>query len=77
MENDISIWDYQIVAEDSEGLNATVRLDVHVQQHPQTRSVNHKFNIYLDLKNQDSFNSNVDWELMVREDIKKLFEIDN
>ncbi|KAK2582896.1 hypothetical protein KPH14_008970 [Odynerus spinipes] len=74
LENDISIWDYELVATDSGGLNVTDRLDVHVQQHKLSRTVNHEFSIYLKIDKRNLFPTNVDWELQVIEKLAKLYD---
>ncbi|XP_046492349.1 dystroglycan 1 isoform X3 [Neodiprion pinetum] len=73
LENVISVWDYELVAEDSEGLRANATLDVHVQQHPQSRSVNHEFNISLRIDKRSAFPTNVDWEFKVVRGLAKLY----
>lgn len=65
LENDISTWTYELVAADSEGLNVTDRLDIHVQQHKLSRTVNHEFSIYLRIDKRTEFPTDVDWELKV------------
>jgi len=72
LENDISTWNYELVATDSEGANVSDNLDIHVQQHKLSRSVNHEFNIYLRIDKRNEFPTDVDWELKVRL-IKKCF----
>ncbi|XP_046746458.1 dystroglycan 1-like isoform X4 [Diprion similis] len=69
----ISVWDYELVAEDNEGLRANATLDVHVQQHPQSRSVNHEFNISLRIDKRSAFPTNVDWEFKVVRGLAKLY----
>jgi len=66
LENDISTWNYELVAIDEEGANVTDSLDIHVQQHKLSRSVNHEFSIYLRLDKRSEFPTDVDWELKVR-----------
>jgi len=66
LENDISTWNYELVAMDEEGANVTDSLDIHVQQHKLSRSVNHEFSIYLRLDKRNEFPTDVDWELKVR-----------
>nr|XP_031833366.1 dystroglycan-like isoform X1 [Nomia melanderi]XP_031833367.1 dystroglycan-like isoform X1 [Nomia melanderi]XP_031833369.1 dystroglycan-like isoform X1 [Nomia melanderi]XP_031833370.1 dystroglycan-like isoform X1 [Nomia melanderi]XP_031833371.1 dystroglycan-like isoform X1 [Nomia melanderi] len=73
LENDISIWTYELVAADSEGLNATDQLDIHVQQHKLSRSVNHEFSIYLRIDKRSRFPTDVDWELKVMRSIAELY----
>ncbi|XP_076659252.1 uncharacterized protein LOC143362733 isoform X3 [Halictus rubicundus] len=73
LENDISTWTYDLVAEDSEGLNVTDRLDIHVQQHKLSRSVNHEFSIYLRIDKRTEFRTEVDWELKVIRSIADLY----
>lgn len=65
LENDISTWNYELVATDSEGSNVTDNLDIHVQQHKLSRSVNHEFSIYLRIDKRNEFPTDVDWELKV------------
>ncbi|XP_034177078.1 uncharacterized protein LOC117602768 isoform X2 [Osmia lignaria lignaria] len=72
LENDISTWMYELVATDSEGSNVTDQLDVHVQQHKLSRSVNHEFSIYLRIDKRSEFPTEVDWELKV---IRRLAEL--
>lgn len=43
----------------------TDRLDIHVQQHKLSRSVNHEFSIYLKIDKRSEFPTEVDWELKV------------
>jgi len=66
LENDISTWNYELVAMDREGANVTDSLDVHVQQHKLSRSVNHEFSIYLKIDKRNEFPTDVDWELKVK-----------
>ncbi|XP_076283957.1 uncharacterized protein LOC143210714 isoform X4 [Lasioglossum baleicum] len=73
LENDISTWTYDLVASDSEGLNVTDRLDIHVQQHKLSRSVNHEFSIYLRIDKRTEFPTEVDWELKVIRSIAELY----
>lgn len=73
LENDISTWTYDLVAADSEGLNVTDRLDIHVQQHKLSRSVNHEFSIYLRIDKRMEFPTEVDWELKVIRSIAELY----
>lgn len=73
LENDISTWTYELVASDSEGLNVTDRLDIHVQQHKLSRSVNHEFSIYLRIDKRTEFPTEVDWELKVIRSIAELY----
>ncbi|KZC06723.1 PREDICTED: dystroglycan-like [Dufourea novaeangliae] len=72
LEKDISTWTYELVASDSEGLNVTDRLDIHVQQHKLSRSVNHEFSIYLRIDKRTEFPTDLDWELKV---IRSLAEV--
>jgi len=65
LENDISTWNYELVATDSEGANVSDSLDIHVQQHKLSRSVNHEFSIYLRIDKRNEFPTDVDWELKV------------
>lgn len=65
LESEVSIWGYDVVAVDSEGLKVTDRLDIHVQQHKQIRAVNHEFSIYLKIDKRSEFPTNVDWEIKV------------
>ncbi|XP_017790857.1 PREDICTED: dystroglycan-like isoform X2 [Habropoda laboriosa] len=73
LENDISTWNYELVAADSEGLNVTDRLDIHVQQHKLSRSVNHEFSIYLRLDKRTEFPTDVDWQLKVIRSLSELY----
>lgn len=43
----------------------TDRLDIHVQQHKLSRTVNHEFSIYLRIDKRTEFPTDVDWELKV------------
>lgn len=73
LENDISTWNYELVATDSEGANVTDSLDIHVQQHKLSRSVNHEFTIYLKIDKRNEFPTDVDWELEVIESLAELY----
>lgn len=73
LENDISTWNYELVASDSEGLNVSDRLDIHVQQHKLSRSVNHEFSIYIRIDKRNEFPTDVDWELKVIRSIAELY----
>lgn len=66
LEKDISTWNYELVATDSEGANVSDSLDIHVQQHKLSRSVNHEFTIYLRIDKRSEFPTDVDWERKVR-----------
>lgn len=65
LENDISTWNYELIATDSEGANVSDNLDIHVQQHKLSRSVNHEFSIYLRIEKRNEFPTDVDWEFKV------------
>lgn len=73
LENDISTWTYDLIAADREGLNVTDRLDIHVQQHKLSRSVNHEFSVYLRIDKRSEFPTDVDWELKVIRSIAELY----
>ncbi|KAG7203038.1 hypothetical protein KM043_010163 [Ampulex compressa] len=73
LENDVSTWNYELVAADSEGLTVTDRLDIHVQQHKLSRSVNHEFSIYLKIDKRNEFPTDVDWELKVIRSLAQLY----
>lgn len=73
LENDISTWTYDLAASDSEGLNVSDQLDIHVQQHKLSRSVNHEFSVYLRIDKRTEFPTDVDWELKVIRSIAKLY----
>ena len=73
LENDISTWTYELVAADSEGMNVTDRLDIHVQQHKLSRSVNHEFSIDLRIDKRSEFPTDVDWELKVIRGLAELY----
>lgn len=66
LEKDISTWNYELIATDSEGANVSDSLDIHVQQHKLSRSVNHEFTIYLRIDKRSEFPTDVDWERKVR-----------
>lgn len=65
LESEVSVWDYQLVATDSKGLDVSDRLDIHVQQHKLSRTVNHEFVLYLRIDKRSEFPNSVDWELKV------------
>ncbi|XP_018048048.1 PREDICTED: dystroglycan isoform X2 [Atta colombica] len=73
LENDISTWNYELVAMDREGANVTDSLDIHVQQHKLSRSVNHEFNIYLKIDKRIEFPTDIDWELEVIRNLAELY----
>lgn len=73
MEKEVSTWDYELIASDSEGLNVSDRLDIHVQQHKFSRTVNHEFVIYLQIDKPSAFASDVDWEIRVLKDLATLY----
>ncbi|RLU24041.1 hypothetical protein DMN91_004250 [Ooceraea biroi] len=73
LENDISTWNYELVATDSEGANVSDSLDIHVQQHKLSRSVNHEFSIYLRIDKRNEFPTDVDWELKVIRNLAELY----
>ncbi|XP_046836948.1 dystroglycan 1-like isoform X4 [Vespa crabro] len=73
LENDISTWNYELVATDSGGLNVSDILDVHVQQHRLSRIVNHEFSIYLKIDKRNLFPTDVDWELQVIGSLAELY----
>ncbi|XP_018402407.1 PREDICTED: dystroglycan-like isoform X2 [Cyphomyrmex costatus] len=73
LENDISTWNYELVAMDREGANVTDSLDIHVQQHKLSRSVNHEFSIYLKIDKRIEFPTDVDWELEVIRSLAELY----
>lgn len=73
LESDVSTWDYELVAADSEGLNVSDKLFIHVQQHKLSRTVNHEFSIYLKIDKSDKFPTNVDWEMKVIRSLAELY----
>lgn len=75
MDEHVSIWDYDLVAADREGLNVSDRLDIYVQQHKLTRSVNHDFSIYLRIDKRSRFPTAVDWQLKVGIIFLKIFKL--
>ncbi|XP_070162704.1 dystroglycan 1 isoform X2 [Polyergus mexicanus] len=74
LEKDISTWNYELVATDSEGANVSDSLDIHVQQHKLSRSVNHEFTIYLRIDKRSEFPTDVDWERKVIRSLAVLYE---
>ncbi|XP_066592311.1 uncharacterized protein Dg isoform X1 [Prorops nasuta] len=73
LESDVSAWNYELIAADSEGLNVTDRLDIHVQQHKLSRSVNHEFSVYLKVDKWSAFGNDVEWELKVVRSLADLY----
>ncbi|XP_076166753.1 uncharacterized protein LOC143146387 isoform X2 [Ptiloglossa arizonensis] len=73
LENDISTWTYELIAADSGGLSVSDQLDIHVQQHKLSRSVNHDFSIYLRIDKRTEFPTDVDWELKVIRSIAEIY----
>ncbi|XP_015124762.1 dystroglycan isoform X2 [Diachasma alloeum] len=73
LENDVSQWEYDIVASDREGLTVSDSLDIYVQQHKFTKSINHEFSIYLEIVERSEFPTNVDWELKVVQRLAQLY----
>ncbi|XP_072747306.1 uncharacterized protein [Anoplolepis gracilipes] len=74
LEKDISTWNYKLVATDSEGANVSDSLDIHVQQHRSSRSVNHEFTIYLRIDKRSEFPTDVDWERQVYRGLSALYD---
>ncbi|XP_034946407.1 dystroglycan isoform X2 [Chelonus insularis] len=75
LEKDVSVWGYELVASDRQGLRASDRLDVYVQQHRSSRSVNHEFNLYLKIENKRmTFPVDVDWELKIIKSLAELYD---
>lgn len=74
LEKDISTWNYELVATDSEGANVSDSLDIHVQQHKLSRSFNHEFTIYLRIDKRSEFPTDVDWERKVIRSLAVLYE---
>lgn len=77
LEKDISTWNYELVATDSEGANVSDSLDIHVQQHKLSRSVNHEFTIYLRVDKRNEFPTDVDWERKVIQSLAVVYGGDN
>ncbi|XP_025266247.1 dystroglycan isoform X2 [Camponotus floridanus] len=73
LEKDISTWNYELIATDSEGANVSDSLDIHVQQHKLSRSVNHEFTIYLRIDKRSEFPTDVDWERKVIRSLAVLY----
>ncbi|XP_029165409.1 dystroglycan isoform X2 [Nylanderia fulva] len=73
LEKDISTWNYELVATDSEGANVSDSLDIHVQQHKSSRSVNHEFTIYLRIDKRNEFPTDVDWESKVIHNLAEVY----
>ncbi|XP_053595810.1 dystroglycan 1 isoform X1 [Microplitis demolitor] len=77
LDEHVSIWDYDLVAADREGLNVSDRLDIYVQQHKLTRSVNHDFSIYLRIDKRSRFPTAVDWQLKIIRGLAQLYGDNN
>lgn len=58
-------------AQDSDGLVARGPLDITVQQHKSSRTINHQFIIQFKLNKP--FNNNIDWQIRALEGIMNLF----
>ncbi|XP_014220213.1 dystroglycan-like isoform X2 [Trichogramma pretiosum] len=64
---------FEVEASDSEGLTASDKLDISVQQHKQTRAINHEFTLYLKIVKRSDFPKNVDWQLEVMRNLAQLY----
>ncbi|KAL7286124.1 hypothetical protein TKK_0019638 [Trichogramma kaykai] len=64
---------FEVEASDSEGLTASDKLDISVQQHKQTRAINHEFTLYLKIVKRSDFLKNVDWQLEVMRNLAQLY----
>ncbi|XP_057333424.1 dystroglycan 1-like isoform X2 [Microplitis mediator] len=73
LDEHVSRWDYDLVAADREGLNVSDRLDIYVQQHKLTRSVNHDFSIYLRIDKRSRFPTAIDWQLKIIRGLAQLY----
>ncbi|XP_026320521.1 dystroglycan isoform X2 [Hyposmocoma kahamanoa] len=71
LESHVSRWNFIVEAQDSEGLVARGPLDITVQQHKSSRTINHQFIIQFKLNKP--FNNNIDWQIRALEGIMNLF----
>lgn len=69
----VSKWNFYVEAMDKEGKTATDTLEVVVQHHKATRTVNHKFTLQLKIDSKFDFPSSIDWQMNVINGLTRFF----
>ncbi|KAK0080102.1 hypothetical protein PV326_008336 [Microctonus aethiopoides] len=72
-EEDVSIWDYEVIATDRQGLSVIDNLKIYVQQHKLSRAITHEFSIYIQIGKRKLFPTNIDWALKIIRSLAQLY----
>jgi len=73
----VSKWNFYVEAMDKEGKTVTDTLEVVVQHHKATRTVNHEFTLQLKIDSKFDFPSSVDWQMNVLNGLTRFFSDSN
>ncbi|XP_059483684.1 dystroglycan 1 [Neocloeon triangulifer] len=73
LEEQVSKWNFYVEAMDKEGKTVTDTLEVVVQHHKATRTVNHEFSLQLKIDSKFDFPSSVDWQMNVLNGLTRFF----
>lgn len=73
LEEEVSKWRFIIEAMDKEGKSVSENLELVVQHHKRSRTVNHEFTLHLHIKKKYDFASSVDWQLSVLDCLTRLY----
>jgi neurexin len=73
LEEEVSMWEFIIEAMDKEGKSVSENLELMVQHHKGSRTVNHEFTLQLHIEKKYDFPSSVDWQLRVLHSLAMLY----
>lgn len=73
LEEEVSMWKFIIEAMDKEGKSVSENLELMVQHHKRSRTVNHEFTLHLHIEKKYDFASSVDWQLNVLDCLTRLY----
>jgi len=73
LEEEVSMWQFIIEAMDREGKSVSENLELAVQHHKRSRTVNHEFTLHLHIEKKFDFPSSVDWQLNVLHRLTRLY----
>jgi len=67
------MWKFIIEAMDKEGKSVSENLELMVQTHKRSRTVNHEFTLHLHVEKKYDFASSVDWQINVLDRLTRLY----
>jgi hypothetical protein len=67
------MWKFIVEAMDKEGKSVSENLELMVQHHRRSRTVNHEFTLHMHIEKKYDFASSVDWQLNVLDRLTRLY----